>query len=43
MNTRMIGFVLGRILLTETGLLTLPLMFAALPAMPAPLKAAPAA
>ena len=30
MNTRMIGFVLGRILLTETGLLTLPLVVAAL-------------
>lgn len=30
MNTRMIGFVLGRILLTEAGLLVLPTITAAL-------------
>ena len=30
MNTRMIGFVLGRILLTEAGLLVLPAITAAL-------------
>ena len=30
MNTRMIGFVLGRILLTEAGLLTLPMVTALL-------------
>ena len=30
MNIQMIGFVLGRILLTETGLLALPLVVAAL-------------
>ena len=37
MNIRMIGFVLGRILLVEAGLLTLPLAVALLyrePAMP---------